>query len=281
MFLLRGFISFVCKFDKKTANFSNNAKESELNTTLQSNIMLSDKFYWHGYIDFYEMFFQNREFQNIAEIGINKGASIRWLLERFPNAQVYGADILPLQPEWPTDTRFTPIRLDQGDAGQVKSFFELADFDLIIEDGSHVPEHQIIALLEGLKSLKEGGIYILEDVHTSHPTSVKRSRRFLKRILPPEGNALSALLGIAHYKRSSVPIDYSKAQLIASNSLLTPEQIILLDKNITSVSLYKRTRLPDFCTDCGSKDYNFSYYRCLCGKKLFRDYDSMSFVITK
>ncbi len=49
---------------------------------------ISDKVYWHGYIPFYETFFAGREFTRIAEFGVYKGNSIRWLLERFPNSKI-------------------------------------------------------------------------------------------------------------------------------------------------------------------------------------------------
>jgi hypothetical protein len=74
---------------------------------------LSDKIFWHGYIPFYESFFVGRDFHSIAEFGVYKGRSIRWLLARFPSATIYGADILPLQAEWPVDPRFHFKRLDQ------------------------------------------------------------------------------------------------------------------------------------------------------------------------
>ena len=67
---------------------------------------LSDKFFWHGYIPFYESFFVGRVFHSIAEFGVYKGRSIRWLLARFPSAPIYGADILSIQTEWPVDPHF-------------------------------------------------------------------------------------------------------------------------------------------------------------------------------
>ena len=42
-------------------------------------------------------------------------------------------------------------------------------FDLVIEDGSHHPIHQRNCLVETLPHVREGGLYILEDIHTAHP----------------------------------------------------------------------------------------------------------------
>ena len=113
----------------------------------------SDKGYWHGFIEFYAPFFESRDFKFIAEFGVLHGDSIRYFLNRFPNALVYGADILPLQLEWPIDERFHFSQLDQGVDDAVRKFLSQANFDLIIEDGSHHPQHQANCLMIGLDYL--------------------------------------------------------------------------------------------------------------------------------
>jgi hypothetical protein len=77
--------------------------------TSQPAVGLTDKIFWHGYIPF----FARRQFERIAEFGVYKGCSIRWLLERFPQSQIYGADILPIYPEWPVDVCFYFNQLNQ------------------------------------------------------------------------------------------------------------------------------------------------------------------------
>ena len=230
--------------------------------------MKSDKEYWHGFIPFYERFFAGFEPKNIAEIGIDQGDSIRWLLDRFPKAEVFGADILEKKIFWPKCERFFSVQMDQGDAHAVMNFFKLRQFDLMIEDGSHNPYHQGIALLEGMRALKSGGIYILEDIHTSH-----------KAILAGEtGNTLSTLLAIDHYKRINKTPDFAD---IAEGSMFDVDEVEELWKLTKEMSLYKRTHLPDHCYACGSKDYKFHTYKCKCGAGIFEDTDSMSFVLTK
>ncbi len=233
----------------------------------------SDKVFWHGYIDYYEAYFKDREFAAIAEIGLLKGNSVRWLLERFPEAVIHGADIMDRQPGWPTDERFVFTQLDQGDATLVRRFLAQENFDLIIEDGSHLPHHQVLCLLEGMRALKSGGLYILEDVHTSHPA--------YPAAVPGQGNALSALLAIEHYRRLGLAVDAARAGLVAANSLLSAADVRELATHLKAISLYKRTRLPDACYACGSVDFDYSRYQCRCGTKVFSDCDSMSFVLEK
>ena len=227
----------------------------------------SDKSFWHGFDNFYETYFKNRTFNNIAEFGIFKGSSIKWLLERFPNSQIYGSDIIARTDEWPVDSRFIDVQLDQGNIDQVRDFLNLAKYDLIIEDGSHYPVHQVSCLIEGMKVLNPGGIYILEDIHTS--------------LGQPIGNALTVLLAIHHYRRLHITITEDIAQLISNNSLMDAGEVLSLDTNIDGIELYRRTRLPDWCYRCNSTEFNYSQLRCLCGEEIFSMKDSMSFVITK
>jgi SAM-dependent methyltransferase len=239
----------------------------------------SDKVFWHGYLEFYERFFESRLFQSIAEIGVLRGHSIRWLLGRFPQATVFGADILPRQAEWPTDPRFVFSQFDQGDRDKLRDFLCQAQFDLIIEDGSHLPTHQVICLIEGVRALRPGGLYILEDIHTSHPAVYEKSSSYAASM--QQGTALSVLLAIDHYKRLAEEIDDTRAGKIAHNSLLAASDVSELAAQLKNISLYRRTRLPDFCFNCGASDYQFSSYRCTCGVEIFSDSDSMSFVLEK
>ena len=256
---------------------------------------LSDKVYWHCYIEFYEQFFQNKNFKNIAEFGVFQGNSIRWFLNRFPEATIYGADIVPRQEQWPVDDRFHFTQLDQGKRDQVAQFLQQANFDLILEDGSHFPHHQASCLIEGLKVLPSGGIYILEDIQTSRVDHAWWNQKFhfwkflkkfeyqqfLKSQQLDRGNALHALLAIQHYKRIGKALDSNITQHIAKQSILRDEDIAFLFEAIDEIHLYQRSNLPDFCHRCGSVDYQFSRMKCQCGEDIFSDADSMAFLITK
>lgn len=235
----------------------------------------SDKYFWHDYIPFYESFFINFIPKNILEIGVFRGNSIRYLLERFPMAQILGVDIIERTPEWPIDPRFSTLQIDQGNVPGIVDFFSKNKFDLIIEDGSHHPLHQVTCLVHGIKSVNKGGIYILEDIHTSHPLgSFCRGNTAF-----PRGNALSTLLAIGHYKRIGLSIDEVQAEKISTDSLISSNEVIGLAEKIKDIHLYRRSHLPDKCWSCGSVDYEYSSYKCVCGENVFSDTDSMTFVI--
>lgn len=233
----------------------------------------TDKAFWHGYLDFYEQCFGERQFVHIAEIGVLRGHSVRWWLQRFPRAQVYGADILPRQPQWPSDARFHFTQLDQGERAALRAFFAQAPLDLILEDGSHQPAHQALALVEGLRALQAGGLYILEDVHTSHPAALAGQ--------PAQGNAFTLLLALDHFQRLGRVLQAADAAALAQGSLFSADEVAELAAHIARVRLYRRTRLPERCYRCEAMDFDYARLRCRCGVALLAEADSMSFVIDK
>lgn len=59
---------------------------------------------------------------------------------------------------------------DQGDRDQLNTVFDvIGAADIIIDDGSHFMHHQQISFAHLFKSLKSGGIYVIEDLSSSHP----------------------------------------------------------------------------------------------------------------
>ena len=96
--------------------------------------------------------------------------SLKMWAEFFPYANIYGFDI----------NDFTQVALDritivQGDAGETRDLSRLVDvvggdIDIIIDDASHASHHQQIALAFLFEKLKEGGLYIIEDLKAQPPS---------------------------------------------------------------------------------------------------------------
>ena len=236
----------------------------------------SDKVFWHGYLPFYEAAFGAWEPTSILEFGVLRGHSIRWFLQRFPHARITGADILLPTPQWPRDGRVRYVQVDQGDAVAVGRCVGAERFDLIIEDGSHLPAHQAICLVAGLTALAPGGMYILEDAHTclTQTRAAGTSAR---------ANALTVLLAIDHLRRTGrrVVDEAHALAMVGAGSDIAPADVVALDRSIGSLALYRRAHLPDACWRCGSADFDVSRLRCTCGAELLKEDDSMSFVLRK
>jgi len=105
----------------------------------------------------------------ILEIGVSDGGSLQLWRRYFGDAAtIYGIDINPACAE-----RFeapNQVRIgSQADADFLKSVAgEMGTIDIIIDDGSHVASHQRISFETLFPLLKDGGLYVVEDTHSSY-----------------------------------------------------------------------------------------------------------------
>lgn len=128
----------------------------------------SDKIHYHGYHRIYPWFlghFRNKQV-TLLEIGVDKSESLKLWGNYFKNISLHGIDIDKIDFN---DPRIILHKIDQSNKNDLNLFAKNVntDFDIIIDDGSHVPEHQLLTLNTLWKLLKPGGIYIIEDIETS------------------------------------------------------------------------------------------------------------------
>ena len=125
----------------------------------------------HSFTEFYDDILKDKrnEQLNILEIGIWNGSSINMWSEYFPNANVYGIDIDINRSNGKIINNNAQVFLCDGtNEEQINDFLNKIGnpkFDIIVDDGSHLNEHQIKSLLIFMNYLKDNGIYILEDLH--------------------------------------------------------------------------------------------------------------------
>jgi len=238
----------------------------------------SDKFFWHRYVDFYEgAFSELGHVSAILEFGVYKGASIRWLAERFPDARIVGCDILRQRTDWPVSRRIEYAQVDQGSVEQLRALFRRLDtpFDLIIEDGSHQFLHQRNCLVESISHLRDRGMYILEDIHVSHPSHPNYRALGRDGLIGP----LHFLLAIEHFKVTGLEMDDRTIHQLGGDSVFTPEDVALLFRKIQRIDIYKRATLPHRCFYCGRSDFDYAKLSCRCGANLYGESDSISAIL--
>lgn len=122
----------------------------------------------HAYGATYAACFRHLRYRRarILEIGLLGGASLLAWRCYFPFATTIGMDIEPKQHMAGSRTRI--YTGDQGSADDLAALSaKEGPFDIIIDDGSHQNVHQIFTFHQMFDSLKDGGIYIVEDVQTS------------------------------------------------------------------------------------------------------------------
>lgn len=135
-----------------------------------------DKIYGHNYIPIYEKYFKNIKNKklNILEIGIGGyqnpkygGESLLTWSEYFNNSSIVGADLFEKDLKLPYNIK--TVKFDQSKPNQINELGKIyGNFDIIIDDGSHISSH-IINTFEILWNyLNDNGIYVVEDTQTSY-----------------------------------------------------------------------------------------------------------------
>jgi SAM-dependent methyltransferase len=123
---------------------------------------------WEHYFDIYERHFSRfvgREV-HLLEVGIYSGGSLEmWRSYLGPKCQVYGVDIEPACRAYEKEN----VRVFIGDQ-EDRSFWKTVKdkvpiVDIVIDDGGHLPEQQIVTLEELLPHLRPGGVFLCEDIH--------------------------------------------------------------------------------------------------------------------
>jgi SAM-dependent methyltransferase len=127
---------------------------------------------WSGYFDVYEKHLGKfvGKSPRILEIGVLGGGSIEMWLKYFgEGTQVIGVDINEECLDYTFDGNAKVVMGDQGNPEFWDQYLsDQKGFDIVIDDGSHVMQHQITTLNKVFPRLNVGGVYICEDTHTSY-----------------------------------------------------------------------------------------------------------------
>jgi len=145
----------------------------------------TDKTVDHKFTDWYDsrLNHMRERVMNVLEVGVFYAQSLRMWTEYFSNANIYGIDI--------EDRRLLAqerMFIEQGDQTNIpfiQSVFGDIKFDLIIDDGGHTMFQQQTTLVNIFDRLNSGGVYILEDLHTSlhHPNKQATTLQLLQDII--------------------------------------------------------------------------------------------------
>ena len=166
------------KIDIDKDQFNNDVQLDELFSfykTDKANYIKSTKIYGHGYAKFYEKHFSNLRDKklNILEIGSYSGSSAAAFVKYFKKSNIYCLDI-NLTKFIYKSKNIHPFGLDISNKRMIKkflnkiSFFEnIKNFDIIIDDGSHILSDQLKAIDYFFKYLNKDGYYVIEDYRFS------------------------------------------------------------------------------------------------------------------
>jgi hypothetical protein len=157
----------------------------------------------HNYTDVYEAYLTSlrEEPINLIEVGLGVpgdkweariargknaggGASLKMWYDYFPNARIFGLDIN--SGAHLDNDRITTHIVDQGDPDALNAFLDSVgdlEFDVIIDDGSHRPDHQQVTLGCLFPRLRKGGLYFIEDLLANGKGDGKSGRMAVDTVL--------------------------------------------------------------------------------------------------
>lgn len=141
--------------------------------------MMRDIFYsldrhskkWENYFQIYEKHFHQYIGKNptILEIGIAHGGSTEMYKKYFGECTIYAVEYDPKFLNVVDELNVNVTHGDQGSSEFWQSFLvDKPNFDIIIDDGGHTMEQQIVTLVNTFPRLNINGTYLVEDTHTSY-----------------------------------------------------------------------------------------------------------------
>jgi cephalosporin hydroxylase len=173
------------------------------------------------YFDIYDRHFKRFRDKEVVilEIGVSHGGSLQMWKDYFgKNAKIIGIDIDPRCKEFEEDNIkiFIGSQSDRNFLREVKKSIPMVD--IIIDDGGHTMRQQRTSFEELFDHVKDDGVYLIEDLHTSY----------------------WALFGGGH-KRKNTFIEYSKNfidYLNAFNSEQKSLKVNTFTKSVDSLHYY-------------------------------------------
>ena len=126
---------------------------------------------WAHYFEIYDRYFAKFRGKDLSlmEFGVSHGGSLQMWRQYFgPEARIYGVDLDPrclaLEEEG-----IKIMIADQGNREMMEAIkLTVEPLDIVIDDGGHRMNQQICTFETMFSHLKEGGIYLAEDLHTSY-----------------------------------------------------------------------------------------------------------------
>lgn len=124
----------------------------------------------HSFTPIYETFVAHLRDRpvTVLEIGVLRGASLRMWRDYFADGTIYALDIKEEAKQHAEER----IHIHIGDQKKPdvldRILAQSGPLDLIVDDGGHRAEQQLGSLFHLWEHLKPGGVYMIEDIHTSY-----------------------------------------------------------------------------------------------------------------
>lgn len=182
----------------------------------------------HGFIEIYDPLFEPMRNDSVRffEIGILTGLSHLMWRNYFQQGEIFGIDLRDYSRVAAKEGIKTYVA-DQSNRGDLSRFIDASggDFDVILDDGGHAMHHQQVSLGYLFSEVKPGGMFIIEDVHTSLPELYPDSAFIVN-----ETETNTTLMMLETFIRTGE----------VHSEYMTDQEALYLEKNIERVELHYR-----------------------------------------
>ena len=126
---------------------------------------------WKKYFPIYEKLFKNFRNKKITfvEIGILDGGSLEiWKKFFGKDSRIIGIDKNPECKKLENENYEIFIGSQSDSYFWNKFYQKVGNVDIILDDGGHTNYQQIISLVQSIRFINNGGLHVVEDVHSSY-----------------------------------------------------------------------------------------------------------------
>ncbi|MBG6109813.1 hypothetical protein IWX84_000674 [Flavobacterium sp. CG_9.10] len=189
---------------------------------------------WIHYFDIYDFWFNKYKNKPIVilEIGVYQGGSLNMWRDYFgEEAQIFAIDINPMCKQFETEKTkiFIGSQEDKEFLAYVKT--QVPKFDILIDDGGHTMNQQIVSFEELYSHIKDDGLYLCEDLHTSYWKEYQGGYKNQKSFIEYSKNFIDLInawhskdqrLKVIDFTKNTYSLHYYDSVLVIQKKLMKP-----------------------------------------------------------
>jgi len=200
---------------------------------------------WLHYFPIYESHLEPYRGRDVRllEIGVSHGGSLQMWRDYFGSGStIVGVDVAPRVAELAGDRIHIEIG-DQGDAEFLRRVAaEHGPFDIVIDDGSHLPVHQIVSIEALWPTLPESSIYIVEDLHSNYWAAYQGGRHVESTFMSWITERIHDLHAFHSEEDGFAPNEWTHTL----NGVHVYDSVAIFDKATREVPEHRKTGWPSF-----------------------------------
>ncbi len=199
---------------------------------------------WNHYFDIYHTHMAKFVDKNpvIVEIGVQRGGSLEmWNYYFNGKCKIYGIDIDPACKD--IERHFNNVTIligDQSDETFLDNIIKtIPNIDILVDDGGHINSHQIKTFEKLYDNIVPGGLYLIEDLHTSYWSEYGGGLKNPYSFIEYSKNLIDMLN--AFFVRD---VGYDRSFAIKTYSLHYYDSVLVIEKKINHVDPIDLRRGP-------------------------------------